>query len=147
MTPATIFSTIQTILKNSSDLSYIVDENILMGVRESITIFPSVLIEPIGDKIIEESFAYEERILSVNITAYVQIYDKDKQIVGDTNTKGVLDVENDIRKALSADNTLGLADTYDARIISSVHDFEQYPIRGFAINLEIHYRQSRTART
>jgi hypothetical protein len=146
MTPATIISTIQTLLKNSSDLSYIADGDILLGVRESITTFPCLLIEPVNDKIIVEDFPNEQRILSVNITGYVQVYDKDKQLVGDANTKGVLDVENDIRKALSSDNTLGIADVYDSRIINSVHDFEQYPIRGFAINLEVHYRQNRLTR-
>jgi hypothetical protein len=127
-------------------LSYVNDANILLGVREALTMFPAILIEPISDELTGESIQYENRTLRVNVTAYIQVYDKDKQIVGDTNTKGVLDVENDIRKAISSDSTLGLSDTYDCRILSSIHDFEQYPVRGFGINLEVHYRQNRTTR-
>jgi hypothetical protein len=145
-TPASIVAAIQDVLQASSYLSYINNEDILLGIREGVTIFPCILIEPISDILTAESYPYEQRTISVNITAYVQVYDKDKQLVGDTNTKGVLDVENDIRKALSSDITLGLADVYDTRIISSIHDFEQYPTRGFAINVECHYRQNRLTR-
>lgn len=146
MTPATILSTLKTILEDSADLSYINDDNIFLGVRENVTIFPCIIIEPVGDRVIEENFNYEQRIININVTAYIQVYDKDKQIVGDTNTKGVLDVENNIRKALSSDTTLGLSDVYDMRLVTTVHNFEQFPIRGFGINVEIHYRQDRITR-
>ena len=147
MTPASILSAVQDALQNSADLSYINDADILLGVREGITTFPCVVIEVVGDRVVEESFQYEERAIGINIIGYIQVYDKDKQIVGDTNTKGVLDIENDIRKAISADITLGLADVYDTRLLTTVQDIDQYPIRGFAINIECHYRQSRLTRT
>jgi hypothetical protein len=147
MTPSSIVAKIQDILQDSSDLSYVNDYDILLGVRENITTFPSILIEPTSDILIQEDYQFEQRELSVNITCYVQVYDKDKQIVGDANTKGVLEIENDIRKALSADNTLGLTGVYDSRILSSIHEFEQYPVRGFALNFSIHYKQNRTLRT
>jgi hypothetical protein len=146
MTPASILSAIQSILKNSSDLKYVADDSIMLGVRENVAIFPAILIEPTTDKVITSDFAFEQRLLTVNVTAYVQVYDKDHQLVGDANTKGVLDVENDIRKALSSDTTLGLQGVYDAQLLFSVHDFEQYPIRGFAINMEVHYKQDRLTR-
>lgn len=146
MTPASIVSAIKTLLANSTYLSYINDANIFLGFRESISIFPCIIIEPLGDTLTNEAMPNEYLILNVNITAYIQVHDKDKQIVGDTQTKGVLDVENDIKKALSSNSTLGLAEVIDTKIISSVHDFEQYPVRGFAINLEVHYKQNRTTR-
>jgi hypothetical protein len=145
MTPASIISKIKTTLEGDSTLSGYIKE-VFLGVRENITLFPCIIIEYIGDNIGTETYPYEQRVLNVNITAYVKVTNKDKQIVGDTDTKGVANVENDIRKALSSDNTLGLADVYDSRIMSSVHDFEQYPIRGFAINFEVHYRQNRLTR-
>ncbi len=146
MTPASIVSAIKTLLANSTYLNYINDANIFLGFRESISIFPCIIIEPLGDTLTNEAIPNEYLILNVNITAYIQVHDKDKQIVGDTQTKGVLDVENDIKKALSSNSTLGLAEVIDTKIISSVHDFEQYPVRGFAINLEVHYKQNRTTR-
>jgi len=146
MTPASIVSAIKTLLANSTYLNYINDANIFLGFRESISIFPCIIIEPLGDTLTNEAMPNEYLILNVNITAYIQVHDKDKQIVGDTQTKGVLDVENDIKKALSSNSTLGLAEVIDTKIISSVHDFEQYPVRGFAINLEVHYKQNRTTR-
>lgn len=145
MTPASIISAIKDKLEDNATLSGYIKQ-FLLGVRENITLFPCIIIEFVGDRLIAESYPNEQRILTANITAYVQVLNKDKQIVGDTNTKGVADVENDIRKALSSDNTLGLTDVYDSRIVSSVHDFEQYPVRGFAINFEVHYRQNRTTR-
>ncbi len=147
MKQATIISKILTTLQESADLNYIDDNNMFLGVRENITIFPCLLIEKIDDSLLDESYPYEGRILSVNITGYIKVHDKDKQIVGDTNTKGVVDIENDIMKALSSDNTLGLEDVYDVRILKSVEDYEFYPVRGFALNVEVHYRQNRTTRT
>ncbi len=146
MTPASIVSAIKTALEDSSYLSYINDNSIFLGVRDSISVFPCIIIEPIGNTLTDEAMPNEYLILNVNITAYIQVYDKEKQIVGDTQTKGVLDVENDIKKALSSNSTLGLAEVIDTKIVNSVHDFEQYPVRGFAINLEVHYKQNRTTR-
>lgn len=146
MTPASIVSAIKTALEDSSYLSYINDNSIFLGVRDSISVFPCIIIEPIGNTLTDEAMPNEYLILNINITAYIQVYDKEKQIVGDTQTKGVLDVENDIKKALSSNSTLGLAEVIDTKIVNSVHDFEQYPVRGFAINLEVHYKQNRTTR-
>ena len=146
MTPAAILTALQDVLQNSSYLSYINDGDIMLGVRENITTFPCILIEPINDRMLEDDYPNEQRAVDVNITGYIQVYDKDKQLVGDTNTKGVLDVDNDIRKAISADDKLGQNDIYDTRIMSIIHDFEQYPIRGFAITVEVHYKQNRLTR-
>jgi hypothetical protein len=146
MTTALILQEIQDILQNSTYLSYINDANIFLGVRENVTMFPCLVIEVAGDRLLDETYPYEGRVLGLNIIVFVQVFDKDKQLAGDTNTKGVLDIENDIRKAISADITLGLADIYDTRLLSTVQDITQYPIRGFAISLECHYRQSRLTR-
>jgi len=147
MTPSSIISAVQDAIQNSASLSYVADDSVYLGVRENITIFPCVIIEPVGDRLLEETFAYEERVLSINITGYAQVHDKDLQLIGNAAIKGVLDIENDIRKAISSDITLGLSDVYDTRLVSTVHDFSQYPIRGFAINVECHYRQDRVTRT
>jgi hypothetical protein len=146
MTPASIVTALHTILQNSAYLGYIDDGNIFLGVREGVTSFPCLVVEPVGDRLLDETNPYEGRALGINIYLYIQVYDKEKQIVGDTNTKGVLDIENDIRKAISADIKLGLADVYDTRILSTVQDIIQFPVRGFVVNIEIHYRQNRLSR-
>jgi hypothetical protein len=146
LTTALIVEEIQDILQASSYLSYIDDANIFLGVRENVTIFPCLVIEVVGDRLLDETYPYEGRALDINVIVFIKVFDKDKQLAGDTNTKGVLDIENDIRKAISADITLGLADIYDTRLLSTVQDIVQYPIRGFAISLECHYRQSRLTR-
>ena len=146
MTPASIVAEIQDVLQASSYLSYINDDDIMLGVREGITVFPSIVIEVAGDRLLEENYPYEGRAINVNVIGYIQVFDKDKQLVGDTNTKGVLDIENDIRKAISADITLGLAGVYDTRLLATVQDIDQYPVRGFAVSIEVHYRQDRLTR-
>jgi hypothetical protein len=147
MTPASILTALKSILESSQYLTgYVPSGNVFLGVREGITIFPCLVVEPVGDRLLDENFANEGRALGINIYFYTQVYDKEKQIVGDTNTKGVLDIENDIRKAISADITLGLAEVYDTRILSSVQDINQFPIRGFVINIEVHYKQNRLTR-
>ena len=146
MTPALIIAKIQDILQDSADLSYIKDGSIFLGVRENVTIFPCIILEAAGDRLLDETFAFEGRALSINIISYIQVYDKDKQLTGDTDTKGVLDIENDIRKAISADITLGLSGVYDSRLLTTIQEIDHYPIRGFAINCEIHYRQERLTR-
>ena len=146
MLPATIVATVQDILQDSTYLGYINDGDIMLGVREGITVFPSIVIEVAGDRLLDESYPYEGRAININIIGYIQVFDKDKQLVGDANTKGVLDIENDIRKAVSADITLGLSDVYDTRLLATVQDIDQYPVRGFAVSVEVHYRQNRLTR-
>ncbi len=147
MTPASIVSKIQQILQTSAYLEgYVSGSAILLGVRESITLFPCIIIEPVGNRIIGETYPNEDLVLSVNVTGYIRVFNKDKQLVGSDNTKGVLDFENDIKKTLSSDTTLGLSGVQDTKMNNTIYDFEQYPIRGFGINVEVYYRQNRLTR-
>lgn len=145
-TPSNIVKKILEILRTSAYLSYVKDENIFLGVRENIVNFPCIIIEPVSNKIIDENLVNEKKILTLNIVGYLQVYDKEKQIAGDGEHKGILDLENDILKALCADTTLGLTGVYDLRIPSSLHNFEQYPIRGVALDIEVEYNQNRKTR-
>jgi hypothetical protein len=140
MTPESIFNKVQDILQDSSYLAEIVDGNIFLGARESISMFPCIVIESNGDRLLDESFQNEGRVLGVNIIFYMRDYNKETQITEEWR------IANLIRKAISADITLGLADVYDTRFLSEVTDLNQYPIRGHAINIEIHYKQNRLTR-
>jgi hypothetical protein len=140
MTPESILDKVQDVLQASSYLSEIADGSIFSGVRENISTFPCIVIEWVGDRLLDESFQNEGRAMGINIIFFIQDYDKDNGVKEEAR------IANLIRKALSADITLGLADVYDTRLLSDVTDTVQFPIRGHAINIEVHYRQNRLTR-
>lgn len=144
--PSDILTAIQTILKNSTDLSYVNNDNIFLGVRESISMFPSIVLEVTKDRVVQQVYPYEKIIMSVLVAGFINVFEKDLQLVGNTTVKGVLDFKNDVKKALSSDHTLaGYA--IDSNMVDSIDRFEEYPIRSFHINFEVYYEQDRILRT
>jgi len=147
MTPANILSAIQDVLQASSDLSYVNDSHIFIGKRTNITNYPVIVIEPGPIKKMRDEYPDELLTLRVVVAGGIKVFDEDKQIVGDTNIKGIADFENDIKIALSQDHTLS-GEAINLDIIDSFpDDAGDWPIRGFVINIEVLYRQNRTART
>lgn len=147
MTPSAIITALQTQLKNSSDLSYVDDAHIFIGRRTNIANYPVIVIEPLGDKVTGNSYPNEELILRIAVAGGIRAFNENMQIVGSGSTKGILDFKNDIKKALCSDNTLG-GNCIDLNIVDSEDDSaEDYPIRGFVINVEISFRQDRELRT
>jgi len=146
VTPSAIFKALETQLKNSSDLSYVDDTHIFVGKRTNITNYPVIVIEPAGDRVVSRTYPYEDIIQKVVVAGGLKVYDENKQIVGDVSVKGIIDFKNDIKKALCSDNTLAGA-CIDLNIIDSQDDnAEDYPVRGFAINVEILFRQNAVTR-
>ena len=146
MTPAKIIAALQDKLQASTDLSYINDAHIFVGRRKAIANYPVIVIEPSGNKVVSREYPYENIALKVVIAAGLRVYDEEKQFVGDTSIRGILDFENDIKKAVSSDNTLG-GECIDMNILDVQNDdAEDYPIRSFIINVEILYRQNITTR-
>jgi hypothetical protein len=145
---ATILGKVQTQLRNSSYLSYVDNNFIFLGVRDNITNFPCIVIEPDSNDESDLIYGKQSMVFRVIVTAHIQVFDKDKQLQGDTVNKGILDLENDIKKAISADRTLGITGSYVfARITATTYEFVEYPIRSVAILLEIEFRQNTTTRT
>lgn len=144
--PSEIINQLVTQLQNSSALSYLSDNAIFKGVRESVTIYPCVIIEPTRNAEQNITYGRQDNLLKVTIAGFIKVFDKDKQICGDSNVKGILDLENDLKIALSSDITLG-GYAINTIILESGYDFEEYPIRSVAIDLEILYRQISTTRT
>jgi len=142
--PADILSQLKTILENSSDLSYV--KNVFLGYREGIVQFPVIILEPV--RIVESDGVYgrQDLRLSVAIIGFISVKNKDKQIVGDANYKGILDFENDVKKAISADRTLG-GYAIHTTFIETRYEFVEYPVRGFAIDVEVRFRQDTKERT
>jgi hypothetical protein len=145
MKPSLILNAIQDQLQASTNLSYVSDSNILLGVRERIPLFPCILIEPIN--LDETEFAYTKQrlTLSIAIMGYIQVTDMDKQFVGDANIKGILDIENDIKLALDSDRTLA-GNAMHVIIRNSVYDFVNYPVRSVTINVDILLEQTKATR-
>lgn len=142
--PADVLSQLKTQLENSTDLSYV--KNIFLGYREGITQFPVIILEPM--RIVESDDVYgrQELRFSIAVIGFIAVKDKERQIVGDSNYKGILDFENDIKKAISADRTLnGLA--IHTSFIETRYEFVEYPVRGFAIDIEVRLRQDTEDRT
>ena len=146
MNATDIINQLKIQLQNSADLDYVEDTHIFIGKRTNIANYPVIVIEPNGDRVVSQNYPYEEIILKVIIAAGIKIFDENKQIVGSSGIKGIVDFKNDIKKALSSDHTLD-GKCSDLNIIDSIDDSaEEYPIRGFLINIEILYQQDRTTR-
>ena len=138
-----IFNKVKSILEEDIELKKYI-KVVYAGTRDNIptNMFPVIILEPTNAP--EESVTMPngtEINFTVTIWAYVKIFDVDKQIVGDATTKGVLDVNFDIKKALGAHIDLDEECLYfsfpDTRF-----DFSSYPFRGVEIDMKITLRQS-----
>jgi len=145
-TPANVLSALQTQLKNSTDLSYINDNNILLGVREGIIQYPTIVIEPLRSEESDETHNYQDIWYYIAVVCYIKTVSKDKQIVGSGTIKGIADVENDIKKAISSDRTLNAKSIW-LEILTATSDFREYPVRSLTIEMRALFRQNSESRT
>lgn len=145
MKAADILDALVTQLKNNADINYVSDASIMLGVREKVSNFPAIIIEP--GSITEMSFAYPKQrlMMKVAIIGYIHVLNVDKQIVGDANTKGILDFENDVKLALDADRTLA-GEAINLDIVDTSYDFVDFPYRNFTMSVEILFEQTRGTR-
>lgn len=143
---ATIIDALQDQLQAATSLSSVDDLMIMKGVRESVATFPAIFIEPLGTK--EEDYSYPKERLTARIAimGFLRVLDKDKQIAGDVTTPGILDLENNIKLAIDVDRTIG-GNAIHADIVETTYEFEEYPIRGVSVILEILFEQTRATRT
>lgn len=137
---------IKTLLEDDSTLSGYI-QKVYLGVRQNIpkNNTPFIIIEPINET--EEDIIYQRQQLRTTflISAYIMDYDKDRQIVGDSTNKGIMDVKNDIKKALSADPTLN-SNCIKFYFPNVLYDISDYPMRGVQIEMEVMFRQDFTTR-
>jgi len=143
-----IWKKIKAILEEKDGvLSYI--KIVYSGTRENIPVnmFPCIILEPVSAP--EEAITMPSNMevnFTITIWAYVKIYDVDKQIIGDTTTKGILDINFDIKKALGAHDDLDGECLYfefpDTRF-----DFDSYPFRRVGVDMKITLRQNFVTRT
>lgn len=133
-------------LQASTSLSSVADTNILLGKRTNITEFPVIVVEPGQSRKLNDVYPEENWALRVTLVGGIKVFDESKQIVGDENIAGITDFENDVRKAVSEDHTLG-GECVNLSILDSLpDDGSDYPIRGFVMTIEILFKQNRLTR-
>lgn len=116
-----------------------------MGVRESITQFPCIVIEPSGMSEMDYVYPKQKLHFKITVVGFIHVTNKDKQIVGDTTDRGILDLENDVKKAISSDITLG-GYAHKVAIQDTAYDFVEFPIRSFSISLDVMFEQTAATR-
>lgn len=140
-----VLTALRELLKNDETLCGYV-KNVFFGVRDGIPEFPCLIIEPV--ELIESDDVYtrQELRFKVLIVGFLEGLDPEMQIVGDSARPGIVDFLLDVKKALSADRTLGgkVIQTY---IQNSRFDYAEYPLRSFNLTVELFFRQETIART
>lgn len=138
--PIEVVNQIQAQLQASSYMSDVVDTNIFIGMRENIVKYPAIIVELLS--ILEDNGAYGKQRLnmSVGIIGLVNTYDKDNQFTD------LLDMENNVKKALSADITLG-GYAINTEFGETIYDIVEYPVRSFNIRVDILFEQTSTGRS
>jgi len=100
----TIFNKVKSILE-ADDVLKVYIKKVYSGTRSDVPTsnFPCIFLEPTNAPERGGTLPYGIEIgFGMTIFAYIKVMDIDKQIVGDDTTKGILDVDYDIKKALGA---------------------------------------------
>ncbi len=143
-TPAQAITALRTQLQDSDNLSYI--KKVYDGVREDNTLLPCIVLEADENNETFTGYPIVNLVFRVFIFCFIQVHNKDKQLVGDTKTKGILDVENDIKKAIGEDFTLGgVVETVNFG--RTIYDQRYYPRRAIVVEANIEFKQNVNTRT
>jgi len=151
-TPKDVLTEVKSVLTADATLAGYV-KRVVLGLREAVpdTDYPIIMIEPaqLGEEELMSDFA--DGLLRVTIVAYTKNWDIEGQLTGDANYKGVLDIENDIKKALAAvwPSLNGKAATFDfTQSEFAISDASSaFPLRGVFMDLDVRFRTSFSART
>jgi len=140
-----IWKEVVKILKNSTVLSKYIKE-ILEGTREDIPQFPCLILEPIReDETQHTSPQFKRIILQIAITCWVEVYQKDRQIIGDEGSVGIFDITRDVKNELSLYPDLN-SKCIKTEFPTTVYTFEMYPYRSAEITMVIEFITQSTAR-
>jgi len=141
----TVLNALKTQLTNDATLAAYV-KNIFLGVRKAVPSFPFIVIEP--QELLEADDVYGRQDLRfrVQVVGFIECLDPEKQIVGDATNKGIIDLMLDVKKAISADRTVG-GSAIHAYIQSERFEYAEYPVRSVVLTVELFFRQASVART
>jgi len=137
--PETVFSNAVNVLrdaqKSGSNLSYV--RKIFEGWRDNIpdSQIPCIILEPADIKETIPFFEEESELyFGITVTGIIKMFNKDKQIVGDTRNKGILDICEDIKKTFGGD--IYLSDSVmTIQFPDTNFDYTSYPIRTVDITM------------
>jgi hypothetical protein len=122
--------------------------NILLGRRTANYEFPCIILEPVS--LIEDTTSdiQATRFLELHISLFaaVKVRDDEKIVAGDDTTKGILDIENYIKAAISATPQLGLTDIYFTYILSTNYANINFPIRELEMEIKVTFKQTAASR-
>lgn len=138
----TIWEKIKSILEDDTTLATYI-KVVYSGTRDNIPVnmFPVIILEPTNAPEEPITMPHNTEVsFTLTIFGYIKIFDVDKQIVGDATTKGVLDLNFDIKKALGAHEDLDGECLYFS-FPNTRFDFNSYPYRGVEIDMNIILRQ------
>lgn len=142
----TILEKLKEHLEDDTTLSEYVTGGVFIGDRENVVTFPCLMIEPINIIESDDTNPYQDLTMIVRITGLAKIQDKDLQIIGNDEVKGILNFLTDVKKALSADRRLD-SNAKHMTFTEATFVKKEYPIRAFELIVEILYRQTATTRT
>lgn len=141
MSPEAIWNRIKSIL--ATELPYM--KKVYEGITENIPLshFPCIVMEPVSDPESRLTYPVVEPTFTISIMGYMKVYKKgDRQIVGDATTKGILDIERDIKLAIGKHEPQLGTEALFVEYGAVEFDFTSYPIRGVTIETRIRYRQN-----
>ena len=144
----TIWDKIKSILEADIELKKYI-KIVYSGTRDNIPVnmFPCIILEPISAPEEAVTMPHNTEInFTITIFGYIKIFDTDKQIVGDDITKGILDLNFDIKKALGGHIDLDNECLYFS-FPNTRFDFNSFPFRGVEIDMNIVLRQNFIDRT
>ena len=107
--------------------------------------FPCIFIEPISTEEVDNGFACQDVTFNVAVVGVIETTDEDAQIIGDTDDKGMLDIENDIKKAVCSDRTVGNT-AYYCVVLRTNYSEKELNIRKCQIDVQIKFKQNASTR-
>jgi len=146
-TKEAIWTKVKTTLENDSTLSAYI-KKVHEGVNPKLfeapkPHFPCIFMEDGSSSEEIKAFPYQVTVTySIILYLFLYVYDYAKQIRGDDETKGIMDIEEDIKKALGADPSLGSVGIIMFEFPRSEPQIEGFPFRGRLIEMKIQFEQN-----
>lgn len=146
-TPQDILLALQDQLQNSTALSYVDDSKIFLGHRVNMDSYPAIYIEPLNIQDTSGAVTGKQYLkFKIAIMGLVMLdTGNPDSAIADTSLNTILKLENDIKKAMDADQTIS-GKVYMTSYVQSIYD-SAYPVRGVQIEIEVQFKQITTTRS
>ena len=149
MIAGTVWTSLKTTLENDPTLNKYV-KRVYEGRRYDVgrDSLPCLMLEPVSDgEALKEFGNIKDMVFRVDIFAFTyNSNSKDGTIISKKNSKGILNINNDVRACLQSSNTLGEFSTVsvvrDVRFDATQFDtleIDKFEVRGALISISIVY--------